>query len=180
MLPRSIRSGRQLFGRYQRPLLRSLIVQPTLQHSLNASKAIPMAIVRYQSGSPSESAAFKPKGEQGELLIEFTCNVCDHRSQHNMSKQAYEHGTVLIQCPECKNRHLIADHLGFIRDEGFNLEDYLGSEGEEVNQNVLQFNKVPDSLKHSTGQEADEQPPKEEKILDLEGSEPKVIKDNTK
>jgi protein import protein ZIM17 len=28
-----------------------------------------------------------------------------------MSKQGYHHGTILITCPGCKNRHLIADHL---------------------------------------------------------------------
>jgi protein import protein ZIM17 len=41
----------------------------------------------------------------------FTCKKCDTRSTHRVSKQGYFHGTVLITCPGCRNRHLIADHL---------------------------------------------------------------------
>lgn len=43
--------------------------------------------------------------------LTFTCNVCKTRSSHRLSKQGYHHGTVLISCPDCKNRHLISDHL---------------------------------------------------------------------
>jgi protein import protein ZIM17 len=32
---------------------------------------------------------------------------CHHRSTHQFSKRAYDHGIVLIECPSCKNRHLI-------------------------------------------------------------------------
>jgi hypothetical protein len=41
----------------------------------------------------------------------FTCKACGERSAHRVSKQAYHHGTVLITCPGCKKRHLMADHL---------------------------------------------------------------------
>ncbi|KAF2703133.1 zf-DNL-domain-containing protein [Pleomassaria siparia CBS 279.74] len=41
----------------------------------------------------------------------FTCNKCNTRSSHRVSKQGYHHGTVLITCPGCKNRHLMSDHL---------------------------------------------------------------------
>lgn len=32
---------------------------------------------------------------------------CGHRSTHEFSKRSYDHGIVLIECPGCKNRHLI-------------------------------------------------------------------------
>ena len=45
-------------------------------------------------------------------MITFTCKRCQVRSSHKMSGQAYHHGSVLITCPGCKNRHVISDHLG--------------------------------------------------------------------
>ena len=43
--------------------------------------------------------------------LTFTCKQCTTRSSHRVSKQGYHHGTVLITCPGCKNRHLISDHM---------------------------------------------------------------------
>ncbi|ORY69171.1 DNL zinc finger-domain-containing protein [Leucosporidium creatinivorum] len=36
---------------------------------------------------------------------------CHHRSTHEFSRRSYEKGIVLIECPGCGNRHLIADNL---------------------------------------------------------------------
>ena len=44
--------------------------------------------------------------------LTFTCKPCLTRSTHRISKHGYEKGTVLITCPNCKNRHVISDHLG--------------------------------------------------------------------
>ncbi|KAJ1964180.1 hypothetical protein GGI12_001584 [Dipsacomyces acuminosporus] len=51
-----------------------------------------------------------------------------------MSKNAYQNGVVLMQCDECKNRHLIADHLGWFRDRSVNIEDLMRANGEKVRQ----------------------------------------------
>lgn len=48
-----------------------------------------------------------------------------HRSSHRITKQGYHHGTVLIQCPSCKNRHVITDHLKVFLDQKSTLEDIL-------------------------------------------------------
>ncbi|KAJ2780898.1 hypothetical protein H4R18_003193 [Coemansia javaensis] len=69
---------------------------------------------------------------EARLLIGFTCRVCNHRQHKTMSKNAYENGVVLIQCDQCKNRHLIADNLGWFRDGSVNVEDLLRERGEEV------------------------------------------------
>jgi len=62
----------------------------------------------------------------------FTCKKCTTRSSHRLSKQGYHHGTVLIACPGCKNRHLIADHLKIFSDTRVTLEDIMRQKGEVV------------------------------------------------
>lgn len=57
--------------------------------------------------------------------LTFTCKPCQHRSSHKVTKQGYHHGTVLIQCPGCKQRHVISDHLKIFMDEASTLEDIL-------------------------------------------------------
>jgi protein import protein ZIM17 len=49
-----------------------------------------------------------------------------------MSKHGYHKGTVLIACPSCKNRHIIADHLGIFLDDKTTLEDILAKQGTKV------------------------------------------------
>lgn len=58
-----------------------------------------------------DTAATAQQQEIPQYQMTFTCKVCTTRSSHKISKQGYHHGTVLISCPGCKNRHLIADHL---------------------------------------------------------------------
>lgn len=43
--------------------------------------------------------------------IEVEEITCGHRSTHEFSKRSYDHGIVLIECPGCKNRHLIGKLL---------------------------------------------------------------------
>lgn len=77
--------------------------------------------IRHNSTAPppGDSAAGAAPGQKvpigkvdkPQYQLTFTCKKCTTRSSHQLSKQAYHKGTVLIQCPGCKNRHLIADHL---------------------------------------------------------------------
>ncbi|GAA5874001.1 hypothetical protein JCM16303_002657 [Sporobolomyces ruberrimus] len=72
---------------------------------------------------------------------------CGHRSSHEFSKRSYEKGVVIVQCPECSNRHLIADHLQWFsqtpspdhptgqpigRETPRTIEDIMREKGEEV------------------------------------------------
>lgn len=50
------------------------------------------------------------------LGIAFTCNKCDTRIQKTFSRHAYYRGIVVIACPTCHVRHLIADNIGWYRD----------------------------------------------------------------
>lgn len=73
---------------------------------------------------------------KSRLFIAFTCKVCLHRSAKTMSREAYYHGVVIIQCSQCQNRHLIADHLGWFRDSRVTIEDLMLEQGEKVTKFV--------------------------------------------
>ena len=81
-----------------------------------------------------EEEAVDPKHQ---LLIGFTCEVCKERSHHVMSKLAYTKGVVLIECPGCKNRHLIADNLGWFKDQSTTVEDLVKEKGEAIRKVIV-------------------------------------------
>lgn len=56
--------------------------------------------------------------QQARMAIIFTCKVCDHRQTKTFSKTAYNEGVVIVDCDNCKNRHLIADNLGWFEHVG--------------------------------------------------------------
>ena len=82
------------------------------------------------SGTPKVS---NPIGEiKPSYKLTFTCKKCNERSDHNVSKQAYHNGTVIVRCPGCENLHLIADNLKIFSDTSINLDDILSKKGEAV------------------------------------------------
>ncbi|KAK7041702.1 hypothetical protein VNI00_008991 [Paramarasmius palmivorus] len=94
------------------------------------------------SGLTSSQAL--PEAMEPKLQMTFTCTVtdCGTRSTHEFTKRSYERGIVIVQCPGCKNRHLIADHLGWFKEsteEGKlrTVEDLLRAKGEKVRRGKL-------------------------------------------
>ncbi|KAH9479760.1 hypothetical protein JR316_0008355 [Psilocybe cubensis] len=109
----------------------------------------PSASASESSTSATTTTDSQPLPEKIEpkLSLTFTCTVsgCGERSTHQFTKKAYEKGIVLVQCPGCKNRHLIADHLGWFKDstQGGKLrtvEDILKEKGETVKRGALSPN----------------------------------------
>lgn len=49
---------------------------------------------------------------------------------------------MLVECPECKNRHLIADHLGWFKESTEDgklrtVEDLLRAKGEKIRRGTI-------------------------------------------
>lgn len=103
-----------------------------------------------QQSSPSSPPITQSKTDENEqstlaeepkLSLTFTCtaNECGHRSTHQFTKRSYERGIVLVQCPSCKNRHLIADHLGWFtdtKDQPKTVEQIVAAHGGRVRRGV--------------------------------------------
>lgn len=137
-----------------------LRVAPRIQASLS----FPDSQIRCHSTDKSASI----QGQKPELMIAFTCTQCDTRSSHVFLKQSYTKGTVMIQCPGCKNRHLIADNLKIFRDNKVNLEDILKAKGELVATTTddLAFEDIPESLRNTIGHYAKDAPEEYQKKLE--------------
>ncbi|KAK1757930.1 DNL zinc finger-domain-containing protein [Echria macrotheca] len=89
-----------------------------------------------QNPSSSESSEQKPSPPP-QYELTFTCRPCNHRSRHRVSKHGYHHGSVLVTCPSCKNRHVISDHLRIFGDAKVTIEDILRERGQSIRKGTL-------------------------------------------
>lgn len=91
------------------------------------------------SSHPSDPSPADASAQRSVPAYELTitCRPCHHRSAHRISHQGYHHGTVIVTCPECKNRHVISDHLKIFSDKRVTLEDILKDKGELLKKGRL-------------------------------------------
>lgn len=111
------------------------------------------------------------------LMLAFTCKKCDTRSSHVMSKQAYQHGTILVKCPGCQSRHLVADHLKIFSDNRIKLEDIMKAQGESIKTDTsdLIFEDIPESLKKLIGHHAKDAPEEYKAKQETSNKSPKLV-----
>ncbi|KAK3396284.1 DNL zinc finger-domain-containing protein [Sordaria brevicollis] len=90
-----------------------------------------------QDQQAAEQQAKRDISQVPHYELTFTCIPCDFRSKHKVSKQGYHHGSVLIACPNCRNRHVISDHLKIFGDRKITVEDLLKEKGMMVKKGTL-------------------------------------------
>ncbi|EAU90071.2 hypothetical protein CC1G_08344 [Coprinopsis cinerea okayama7 len=95
------------------------------------------------------------------MAIAFTCTVegCGHRQAHMFTKRSYERGIVIVTCSGCKNRHLIADHLGWFKnltEEGTHvtIEKLAKLQGQQVTRGSVDVSGVLEYAGEAEAQEA--------------------------
>lgn len=110
---------------------------------------IPQPPARTSKDTTPESSAEQSEAEgsdssgaarvklQPHYNLTFTCSPCDTKSNHVISKQGYHHGSVLVTCPGCRNRHIISDHLGIFGDRKITIEDLMREKGQLVKKGTL-------------------------------------------
>ena len=86
---------------------------------------------------PRSASAATNIPKQPSYELTFTCVPCGSRSAHNVSKQGYHHGSVLITCPSCRNRHVISDHLNIFGNHSLTVEDLMRDKGRLVKRGTL-------------------------------------------
>lgn len=77
-----------------------------------------------------------------KFQLYYTCKKCNTRNSHIISKQAYDHGVVIVRCSGCNNNHLIADNLKWFKDNNTNIEDILREKGEQVKRVSLDGSEI--------------------------------------
>jgi protein import protein ZIM17 len=123
----------------RRPMWGAVVRGEALMRVGPARRAVGSTAVRAEGGTsvPVTGARTPVAQVEQRLALTFTCAVhgCGHRSSHEFSKHSYTKGIVIVQCPACKNRHLIADNLSWFTDspdEPRTIEQIVAANGGTV------------------------------------------------
>jgi hypothetical protein len=93
-----------------------------------------------------------------KLQLQYTCNICETRNCHMVSRIAYNNGVVIARCKGCQSQHLIADHLGYCDYKGGfegdtnTIEDYFSNNSKEQQQVVNRVSQEVFDLEKMLGQ----------------------------
>ena len=108
----------------------------TFSSSTSRGKQTPLNRGNSSSSSSSDDNATGEKKK--ELYMVFTCNKCETRSTKGFSKRAYNYGVVIVTCPGCESKHVVADRLGWFGEKG-DVSDFIKEKSEREGSDVGNF-----------------------------------------
>ena len=108
----------------------------TFSSSTSRGKQTPLNRGNSSSSSSSDDNATGEKKK--ELYMVFTCNKCETRSTKGFSKRAYNYGVVIVTCPGCESKHVVADRLGWFGEKG-DVGDFIKEKSEREGSDVGNF-----------------------------------------
>ena len=108
----------------------------TFSSSTSRGKQTPLNRGNSSSSSSSDDNATGEKKK--ELYMVFTCNKCETRSTKGFSKRAYNYGVVIVTCPGCESKHVVADRLGWFGEKG-DVGDFIKEKTEREGSNAGDF-----------------------------------------
>ncbi|CAL6339011.1 unnamed protein product [Bathycoccus prasinos] len=88
------------------------------------------AFTTSDGGGGKEAEEEQKKEKKKELYMAFTCGKCETRSIKGFSKRAYHFGVVVVTCPGCERKHVVADRLGWFGEKG-DAGGFYPGEGKE-------------------------------------------------
>jgi protein import protein ZIM17 len=96
----------------------SLVSAQRLASYSTAAPGVPGPSQDASSEPTTTSSQALPESIVPKLSMTFTCTAdnCGERSTHEFSRQAYESGIVLVQCPGCHNRFVAPAALYSLRE----------------------------------------------------------------
>jgi len=94
------------------------------RHGEQDNSALPVE----DRGNKSGLSLGSLKNQEKMKMLRGKCGVCDTPFTKVFSRVAYERGVVIITCPGCQAKHLIADNLGWFGEER-NIEEILRKKG---------------------------------------------------
>ncbi|KAK1374540.1 Mitochondrial import protein TIM [Heracleum sosnowskyi] len=96
------------------------------------AEAVPEPAHLVDSIESAQEASIDLKLPRRSLLVQFTCNICNERSQRLINRLAYEKGTVYVKCAGCSQYHKLVDNLNLVVEYDFREDDNVDVDAAQI------------------------------------------------
>ena len=107
----------------------------TRAHATDRKEPPPPASAQPVGSTASEetTSTSSSANARKDLYMMFTGAKCETRAARGFSRQAFENGVVIVTCPGCQVKHVIADRMGWFGEPG-SVEDFIAQKTKDGGQ----------------------------------------------